>query len=585
MTDISALEGYAGMLSEAAQLARASAEKQRDYVEADSATEIQTDNGPVPSLARQALLADRKIDLALQDVAVQMAGAMTYATLTAGLAVVPNDGFFSVPSAASTEYLILYQNIAGVAVEKGRYPSKAAVDNVLGLISPSASSPVVASIADVDGFELLQLSADGFLGTPGFTIKDVGFASTLLSVQTISHAGILADLSIMDSEGFHYPLDPVAAGVAQATAVSALRALRESLANEFEDVYLRLVGDSITWGVSATGNSTSDPRSHALSDVRNNLTAPTWANLLHRYLGARYSSGVLSNPAPGAALYEAVHVVDVVASAKVSMINVATREVAVKPATADASSALEVRCMVPNAYALRFDTVGTGFSVIYTELPAGGSFQVVIDGVVNSTVVTANAATTYGKSVAIALPFGKHAIELRCTGAVSFEAIQRTRKIRVANDGLIGTNTQEWLPTGSLLPASVASDDTHVFVQLGTNDRGMTTEPNDPVRTKRNLSAIAEYLTKTRGKVLVLMAANYADTDFPSASTYKYSQADVARMTAQVALSVGCGYVDNYRATLKQKVAGETFLADGLHPNDAGHLQMFKNIVDSLEQA
>ena len=168
---------------------------------------------------------------------------------------------------------------------------------------------------------------------------------------------------------------------------------------------------------------------------------------------------------------------------------------------------------------------------------------------------------------------------------VSFEAIQRTRKIRVSNDGLIGTNTQEWLPAAGRLSASVASDDTHVFVQLGTNDRALTTEPNDPVRTKRNLVAIADYIIHSRGKGLVLMAANYADLDYPSMITAKYSQADVARMIAQVASKFGCGYIDNYRATLKQKLAGEACLADGLHPNDAGHLQTFKNIVDCLEQS
>jgi hypothetical protein len=117
------------MLSEAAQVALAASGKQREYVEADSSTVIQTENGPVPSLARQALLADNKIGLALQDVAAQMAGAMTYTTVSAGLAAVPNGGFFSVPSADSNEYLISYQNVAGVAVEKGRYPSSKAVSD------------------------------------------------------------------------------------------------------------------------------------------------------------------------------------------------------------------------------------------------------------------------------------------------------------------------------------------------------------------------------------------------------------------------------------------------------------------------
>lgn len=54
MTDISALEAYAGQLSEAAAKASASSEKQHEYVHGDDETDVQTESGPVPSLAKQA---------------------------------------------------------------------------------------------------------------------------------------------------------------------------------------------------------------------------------------------------------------------------------------------------------------------------------------------------------------------------------------------------------------------------------------------------------------------------------------------------------------------------------------------------
>lgn len=503
-----------------------------------------------------------------------------------GLLTTVDGEFFSVASSANSEYLILYKNNLGVEREVKRYPSGAAIDNMLSLISPSSNAPtVLASVADADGFELLQVHTDGQLKTGAFEIGKTGLQTESLSLQNLALPNVSSGLSVMDADGFHYSLDPVAQAVGLTKNRSVLSALWASLTNELEDVLTRLVGDSITWGMTVTGGGPVDPRAHALSDVRNNLTSPTWANLLHQYLGARFSSGVMSSPAPGVALYEAVHAIDVTTSAKVSVLNVATRAVVAKAVIVDASAALETLCVVPDAHAMCFETVGTGFTLVYREAPGAGSFAVLVDGVLNSTVITTNAETTYGKTVALVLPFGRHAVELRCTGTVAFEAIQRTRRIRVANDGLIGTNTQEWLPTGSLLPASVANDDTHVFVQLGTNDRALTTEPNDPIRTKRNLKAITDYITKVRGKSLVLMAANYAYTDYPSVPTIKYSQADVARMVAQVAAEMGCGYIDNYSATLKQKLAGEVFLADSLHPNNPGHLQIFKNTVDNLEQA
>ena len=54
MTDISALEAYAGQLSEAAAKANASSEKQHQYVHGDDETDVLTESGQVPSLAKQA---------------------------------------------------------------------------------------------------------------------------------------------------------------------------------------------------------------------------------------------------------------------------------------------------------------------------------------------------------------------------------------------------------------------------------------------------------------------------------------------------------------------------------------------------
>lgn len=129
MTDISALEAYAGQLSEAAELANSSAQTQRQIVNGDALTDVLTESGPVPTLAKQAVLAQAKVTASLAEVASQMAGAMTYATTAAGLAGTNHDGYFSVPSPESLEYLILYQNVAGAAVPIKRYPSAEAIES------------------------------------------------------------------------------------------------------------------------------------------------------------------------------------------------------------------------------------------------------------------------------------------------------------------------------------------------------------------------------------------------------------------------------------------------------------------------
>ncbi|MQU46260.1 hypothetical protein GHO28_27780, partial [Pseudomonas helleri] len=127
MTDIESLQAYGGQLAEAAESATASAKKQHEYVNGDASTDVLTESGSVPSLAKQVVLGQAKVNASLEEVASQMAGAMTYANTTLGLAGTNNEGYFSVPSPESSEYLVLYQNKSGAALEVKRYPSANAI--------------------------------------------------------------------------------------------------------------------------------------------------------------------------------------------------------------------------------------------------------------------------------------------------------------------------------------------------------------------------------------------------------------------------------------------------------------------------
>ncbi len=65
---------------------------------------------------------------AARDAAMLSAGV--YATTAAGLAATTSGRYFSVPASASSEYLILYQNNAGTALEIKRYASSSAVERI-----------------------------------------------------------------------------------------------------------------------------------------------------------------------------------------------------------------------------------------------------------------------------------------------------------------------------------------------------------------------------------------------------------------------------------------------------------------------
>lgn len=69
-----------------------------------------------------------------------------YADVAAGLAATTNGKYFSVPSAESSEYLILYQNNSGSALEVKRYQSVfAGLEGVYNLVNPSAP-PIVGGL-------------------------------------------------------------------------------------------------------------------------------------------------------------------------------------------------------------------------------------------------------------------------------------------------------------------------------------------------------------------------------------------------------------------------------------------------------
>ncbi len=175
MTDISALEGYAGQLSEAAAQAKAASAKQAQYVGGSAHLDVETEGGMVPTLAKQARLADEKIDAALIDVAARMAGAMVFDSTAAGLAAVPANGYFSVPSASSAEYLVLYKKEGGVAVEKSRYPSASAVQ-----AQKAATDELAQSLAQTQ-----EILTNRFARYLAFAVLDAFGNQTWLGVNSI----------------------------------------------------------------------------------------------------------------------------------------------------------------------------------------------------------------------------------------------------------------------------------------------------------------------------------------------------------------------------------------------------------------
>lgn len=96
-----------------------------------------------------------------------------------------------------------------------------------------------------------------------------------------------------------------------------------------------------------------------------------------------------------------------------------------------------------------------------------------------------------------------------------------------------------------------------------------------------NLNAIVNSLRSSHpGVRIILIAPPYAPTD----SAYGSSD-EIARAVRRAARVLECGFIDQYSATLEVEMQGESWLSDGLHPNDNGYRVMFKNLQSAIVSA
>lgn len=198
MTDISALEAYAGQLSEAAALANASAETQRQIVNGDALTDVPTESGLVPTLAKQAVMAQDKVTASLEEVASQLAGSMTFKTTAQGIAATQSGGLFGVLSSSNKEYVMIYENVAGVPVDTGKtYPSASAVAAVQADVQ--SLDAYFGNVPAGFSFLLSDAVGQGVLG-----VKDAGVivAGILEALKLESQTLTVADAGVFSAVNF-----------------------------------------------------------------------------------------------------------------------------------------------------------------------------------------------------------------------------------------------------------------------------------------------------------------------------------------------------------------------------------------------
>ncbi|BBK10854.1 MULTISPECIES: SGNH/GDSL hydrolase family protein [Klebsiella] len=375
--------------------------------------------------------------------------------------------------------------------------------------------------------------------------------------------------------------------------IDAVADLYDAITNPLRDSHIGHIGDSIDWGVGATGIASIDPRSHQLSDARNNFTSRTWVNLFRKWTAelSCHAKNTVDTQATGLSTYY-------------NAVNVEVQDAWKDFTPADISSGLltqtkaeTIRTFGANhcidilaGRSVSFQFSGPAISLVYATLQNLNA-SIYIDGVLNTSVVTDGTVTpTFGTRLDISgLTDAMHTMRIECAASAGsplrLQYLVRNKRHSVMNSGLIGTNTAEWLPGGTLLvPEALPSNVTHVLIKLGTNDRGMATGPGymaGAQGTFVNLNAIVNSLRSTYpGVRIILIAPPYAPTD----SAYGSSD-EIARAVRRAARVLECGFIDLYSPTLELEMQGETWLSDGLHPNDYGYRTMFKAVQAAIVSA
>lgn len=379
----------------------------------------------------------------------------------------------------------------------------------------------------------------------------------------------------------------------------------------YQHVGVVLIGDSITWGMGATGIESTTPRVGDLTDTRNNGTAATWANLLHAWLGNSYYSDttMVASAWPGSsggvAIFEYSKTVSLYPGelpfAYTNSNTVPTVGTWASAVNTSAELGYTLSATVNNSLdnlRLSWRMTGTEFVVVFATLPDGAVYEVLVNG------VSAGTFSTQSGDLGLPVQFGNvrtHTlasfarnalIELRVVPGDStrkilrLEAIRFNRQLRVTNQGVIGTTSYRY--TKLLIANALQADDTFALVMLGTNDRAITKGQGyacSPSGLRRSVSELLSQI-QAAGVTPILMCANAVTNN--STPTYFYDMGAVRNTLRQLAADSVVDFIDQYAITRPQVQEGSDptgLLADGTHPTDSGHLLMFNNIKTRIDAA
>lgn len=381
---------------------------------------------------------------------------------------------------------------------------------------------------------------------------------------------------------------------------TALQGLLADLGNPLQSVVVTAIGDSICWGIGATGTATATPRNKTLADPRNNYTSGSYINLLRRWLGMM-AGAQTGDPAELVPAFSPANAdpnkYSGFAGYRVPQFcNLDTR------ITKSSGCAVAVDAYALSGRALDIPVGGYASVTVYGDsvdvlwksqsATTTSTFTLECNGTDTQTINTYSATLVHNNVASATAPsFGTNTFKIVNTGTypLRVQGIRHNRLIALRNNGLSGSSTATWLPTASpvILGDAVPADTTHLLIKLGTNDRGTRGVTN----ITENLKTIVAWIQANRPAVKISLSAPpkaAPEYDFPGNPVYYFSTGTVRDAVYRVANELGLSFVDLYAATARYELtAGSTtsYLDDGLHPNDTGYAEMFRAFTQAITNA
>lgn len=382
--------------------------------------------------------------------------------------------------------------------------------------------------------------------------------------------------------------------------------LLRDLRNPIQSVQIKLVGDSITYGMGATGNGGGTGAGE--SATHGPATTKSWANLLRNYLGTTFCTSARIGDDTIALDGEAYYLAD-----GKSVIGSELHNYTFKSNSGKVYSLEEMDALVgflgsspegtfvdlssplntadlPNE--MEFDFNGTEFTINHAKFQHGSPTESVIDVYVDDALHTSfsvyNESAAFGFSTLISgLTEGSKKIRISNSVQNKFVylrivSITAPRKVTVINKAISGTNTNTWI-VGNLISERVSVADNYVFMMLGTNDRH---------NTKKIGSFKEQYLTlidqielaSPKGRLIIMCPPAVTQNEDPSTGRL-FRIADLSYTLVGISKLKNLSYINLFEETSKLKAKGMLFLSDTLHPNDDGYEVIADHIINQILSA